>query len=188
MITSDFPHFVRDEVEKKYGGTAVYFSGDIGAVEIIGDAESRTGLDYEEIDGKRFPLTAGHRPNISFERTETIGQAVAKAVFQALESGREEKVNSMAVKSLPISTPVTNPGYIAMIKAGVLSNYAGGGDHPTVATTLYHVRVGPADFISLPGEIFPELLHGVETHKRTDCPAANTARTYGPAAISFLKG
>src|SRR5436309_10706355 len=33
QITSDFPHFVREEVEKKYGGTAIYFSGDIGAVE-----------------------------------------------------------------------------------------------------------------------------------------------------------
>src|SRR5262249_39648899 len=117
LITSDFPHFVREAVETKYGGTAVYFSGDIGAVEIVGDAESRTGLNYEEINGRQFQLTSGHRANVSFERTEAIGQAVAKAVFQALDGAREEKVSAVTVKSLPISTPVTNPKFIAIIKA-----------------------------------------------------------------------
>ncbi len=187
-ITSDFPHFVREAVEKKYGGTAVYFSGDIGGVEIIGDAESRTGLEYEEINGKRFPLTAGHRPNVSFERTQTIGEAVATAVFQALDAGSNERVDVLTLKSQPVRAPVTNPGFKAMIQAGVLSNYGADKEHPEVNTTIWHLRVGPADIITLPGEVFPELIYGVEQHKRTDCPAANTGRPYEPAVLPLLKG
>ncbi len=187
-ITSDFPHFVREAVEKKYGGAAVYFSGDIGAVEIIGDAESRTGQDYEVIDGKQFPLTAGHRPNVSFERTAAIGNAVATAVFQALDAGHNERIDSLTVKSLPVSTPVTNRGYIQAIKAKTLPNFSGDLDHPNVESTLYYLRAGPLDIITLPGEVFPELIHGVEVHKRTDCAEANTGRPYEPPVIPLLNG
>jgi hypothetical protein len=190
MITSDFPHFVRAEVEKKYGGTAVYFSGDIGAVEIEGDTESWNGVDYEDLGGKRFPLDPkSHRPAaLIFDRTQAIGEAVAKAAIEAVEAGKEEKVDVVTLTSLPISAPVTNPGFIAMMKAKVLANPSGDEEHPRVETTLYHLQVGPADFITLPGEIFPELLWGVEAHKRSDCPAANTGRPYEPSAMSLLKG
>ena len=86
-----------------------------------------------------------------------------------------------------ISSPVTNPGYLAAIKAGILSN-AGGEAEPKVNTTLYHLRLGPADFITLPGEVFPELIYGVAGHRRTDCPEAHTGRPYEPAVLPLLRG
>ena len=55
-------------------------------------------------------------------------------------------------------------------------NYGDDKEHPEVNTTIWHLRLGPADFITLPGEVFPELIYGVEQHKRTDCLAANTGR------------
>src|ERR1019366_2027663 len=147
--------FVREAVETKYGGTAVHFSGDIGAVEIVGDAVALGTADYEVINGRHFPIDVkSRRPNISFERTKAIGDAVAAAVFQALASAKDEKVDTLTVKSLKITAPVTNPGYIAMIHAKVLANFSGDDEHPRVDTTLYHVSLGPADFITLPGEIF----------------------------------
>ncbi len=36
ILSSDFPDAVRSTLEKKYGGTAIYVSGDLGAVEIVG--------------------------------------------------------------------------------------------------------------------------------------------------------
>lgn len=187
-LTSDFPHYVREAVEKKYGGTAVYFSGALGAAEIVGDAVARGGPDYEDIGGRRFPLDPKtRRPAISFERTQAIGEAVARAVFDALASGRDEKVRSLSVRSLRISSPVTNPGYLAAVKAGILTN-AGREGEPKITTTLYHLRLGPADLITLPGEIFPELIYGVEKHRRTDCPQAHTGRPYEPAVLPLLRG
>jgi len=185
-LTSDFPHFTRAAVEKKYGGTAVYFSGAIGAVEIVGDAVARGEPDFEEINGRRFPLNAQRRPQISFERTQAIGEAVAQGVFDALARGSDERVGSLTVRSKAISAPVTNPGYLAMIKAGLLSNFSDPAS-PVTNTTLYYLKLGPAEFVTLPGEVFPELIYGAEQHRRTDCPEANTGRPYEPAAASLLK-
>ncbi len=186
-LTSDFPHFTRAAVEKKYGGTAVYFSGAIGAVEIIGDAVALGDLPYEEINGRRFPLTAQRRPNVSFERTQVIGEAVAQGVFDALARGSNGRVGSMTVRTKRLTAPVTNPGYLAMIKAGLLNNAFGEAASPMVNTTLYYLKLGPAEFVTLPGEIFPELIYGAEQHRRTDCPEANTGRPYEPAAAPMLK-
>ncbi len=190
QLTSDFPHFVRDAVESKFGGTAVYFSGDLGAVEIIGDTFSTTGKDYESIDGRHFPLDLkSNRPAaLGFERTKAIGDAVAKAVFQALANVKEEKIDTLNVKSLKITAPLTNPGFQAMVHAKMLSNYGGDDEHPRVDTTLYHLQLGPADFITLPGEVFPEVIWGVEAHKRTDCPENANGRPYEPAVMPLLKG
>src|SRR5262245_11390044 len=55
LISSDFPATVRDAIEKKYGGTAIYISGDLGAVEIIGDSNNKSA-DRMKFDGKEFPL------------------------------------------------------------------------------------------------------------------------------------
>jgi hypothetical protein len=38
IITSDFPDAVRKAVVIRYGGTAIYISGDVGSVEFIGDS------------------------------------------------------------------------------------------------------------------------------------------------------
>jgi len=186
-LTSDFPHFTRAAVEKKYGGTAVYFSGAIGAVEIVGDAVARGEPDYEVINGQRFPLNAQRRPAISFERTQAIGEAVAQGVFDALARGTDAGVGSLVLRSKRITAPVTNPGYLAAMKAGLLTNFSGDAASPTVNTTLYYLKLGPADFVTLPGEIFPELIYGVEQHRRTDCPDANNGRPYEPAAAPLLK-
>jgi hypothetical protein len=82
---------------------------------------------------------------------------------------------------------VTNPGYLAMIKAGLLSSFSGDAADASVTTTLYYLRMGPAEFVTLPGEIFPELIYGVEQHRRTDCPEAHTGRPHEPAAASLLR-
>jgi len=191
ILTSDFPHFVREAVEKKYGGTAIYFSGDLGAAEIIGDAPM-PGKEFEQIGDRKFPLDPKtHRPPVSFERTQAIGEVVANAVFQALERGEELPVDEIRVRSLKISSPLHNPAYLALQKAGTLAV------GEAVTTTLYHVSLldrhpdarisSPAEFITLPGEVFPELIYGVATFHRTDCPAAHTGRPYEPAVWPLLK-
>jgi hypothetical protein len=193
LLTSDFPHFVREAIEKKYGGAAVYFSGDLGAVEIRGDAPI-AGAESEQIGDHRFPLDPKtHRPPVSFERTQAIGEAVAGAVFDALDAGEEVNLDVLRVRSLQISAPVTNPNYTALIKAGVLPSSG-----EAIITTLYYVSLiskqsggglrAAVEFVTFPGEIFPELIYGVENFHRTDCPAANTGRPYEPAVWRLMKG
>jgi hypothetical protein len=181
LITSDFPHYVREAIEKQTGGVALYFSGDLGASEITGDAPVR-GSDFETIGERKFPLDPKTRkPPVTFERTQAIGELIADEALQALETGDEDPVKSIKVHALKITVPVTNPTYQALQKAGVLF----GGE--TLTTTLYHVSLGAAELITLPGEVFPELVYGVETFHRTDCPAAATGRPYEPAILPLLR-
>src|SRR5262249_10670292 len=58
ILTSDFPHTVRESLEKKYGGTAIYISGDLGAVEIVGDGGQGTRTRF---DGQDFPVVKNEK-------------------------------------------------------------------------------------------------------------------------------
>ena len=86
-ITSDFVHMVREVVEKKVGGTAVYISGPIGAVEIVGDSNTKNN-DRSNFDGKDFVLKPNStRPVFTLERTYAMGRDMGKAAMAALEKG-----------------------------------------------------------------------------------------------------
>jgi hypothetical protein len=92
LLTSDFPHAVRESVEQRFGGTAIYTSGDLGAVEIVGDSEQDRN-ERTRFDGKDFKRRNARAPLSTFERTEAIGRDVAKAVFEALEMGEWSPVS-----------------------------------------------------------------------------------------------
>src|SRR4030095_4070541 len=110
LLTSDFPHAVRESVEKKYGGTTVYISGAIGAVEIIGDSNNKL-TDRVRFDGIDYPLKPNSkRPDYTFERTEAIGRDVAKAVFHALGRGQQSAVAAIDLKKATLRAPMDNAG------------------------------------------------------------------------------
>lgn len=183
VITSDFPNAVREAVEKKYGGTAIYISGDIGAVEIIGDSNIKS-TDRVRFDGKDYPMKPGNkRPDYTFERTEAIGRDVAKAVFDAL--GRSEWSGSPAIdiKKATLRAPMDNVGYAFLASKGVLDTMRlpREGEQLELETTVYALTIGDAQIITSPGELFPEVFYGVEKNRRRDCSEADTKRPAEPA-------
>lgn len=175
-ITSDFPHAVRESVEKKYGGTAIYISGDLGAVEIIGDSNNKPG-DRSRFDGKEYLLKPeNNRPAYTFERTEAIGRDVAKAVFDAVDRGEWSRARGLEVRKAVLRAPMDNAGYLFLASKGVLDTMPPPreGDTLEVETTVYAITMGDAQIVTVPGELFPEVFYGVEKHKRNDCPDADT--------------
>src|SRR5436190_11707292 len=119
MITSDFPHAVRESIEKEDGGTCLYISGDIGAVEIIGDT-NRKSTDRSVFDGKDYPYPIAKQGNI--ERTYGIGRDIAKAAITAIEKGEWSAVNKLDVKKARFNVPMDNQGYMFLASKGVLDN------------------------------------------------------------------
>jgi hypothetical protein len=177
LITSDFPDALRSSVEAKFGGTAVYVSGDLGAVEIIGDSNNKKS-DRTRIDGKDFPLKPEtNRPAYTFERTEAIGRSVASAVVDAIDAG-EWTSSSLSLKKTQLGVPMDNAAYLFLASKGVLDTMPvpAPGDQPRIHTWIYEVRVGAAQIVTVPGELLPEVFYGVQTHHRTDCPLADTGR------------
>jgi Neutral/alkaline non-lysosomal ceramidase, N-terminal len=182
VLTSDFPHAAREAVEKQYGGTALYISGDIGAVEIIGDSNNRRG-DRTTFDGKDYPLASNNqRPAYTFERTEAIGRDVAKAVFEALEHGEMSPVTTLDVRKAGLRAPMDNQGYTFLAGKSVLDTLPApqAGTQLDIETTVYAITLGDAQIITTPGELFPEVFYGVEHYKRKDCPEADTRRAAEP--------
>jgi hypothetical protein len=182
VLTSDFPHAVREAVEKQYGGTAVYISGDIGAVEIIGDSNNRRG-DRTMFDGKDYPLKSdNNRPAYTFERTEAIGRDVAKAALDALEQGEMSPVTSLDVRKATLRAPMDNQGYLFLAGRSVLDTMPApqAGVKVDIETTVYAITLGDAQMITTPGELFPEVFYSIEHYKRKDCAEADTRRPVEP--------
>jgi hypothetical protein len=183
LITSDFPHAVRRAVESKYGGTAVYISGDIGAAEIIGDSNNKRG-DRIRFDGKDYLLKSeNNRPPYTFERTEAIGRDVARAVFDALDRGEWSRSSQLTLKKATLQAPMDNAGYLFLASKGVLDTMPPPreGEHPEIESTVYAITLGDAEIITTPGELFPEVFYGVEKNRRRDCPEADTKRPAEPS-------
>jgi hypothetical protein len=183
VLTSDFPHTVRESLEKKYGGTAIYISGDLGAVEIVGDNGQGTRTRFDGLD---FPVIRDNKARtITFERSEAIGREVARAAVEALDRAQWSPVTGIELKKAPLQVPMDNEGYWLLMQKGVLNAMPmpRGDELPSVSTWVYAITVGDAQLLTTPGELFPEVLYGVAKHRRSDCPAADTHRPPEPAVL-----
>ena len=187
LLTSDFPGAVRDAIEKRYGGTAIYVSGDLGAVEIVGDNDRSSRTVFA---GKSFPVIKDNKAaTFTFARTGAIGREVAKAAEEAIENGEwSSAVPSLSVQKRELRVPMDNLGYEFLISKRVLARLPGfdakGG--PQMVSTVYAIRLGDAQIITVPGELFPEVYYGVATHRREGCPKADTGRPAEPAVRDFM--
>ena len=183
VLTSDFPHAIRETVEQKFGGTAVFINGAIGGVEIIGDTNTKP-TDRARFDGKDFPLNPqNNRPAYTFERTEAIGHDVGKAVIEALARGEWSKSSRLEVKKADLKGPMDNQGYLFLARLGVFDTIPlpTDGSEPQFKTWIYALTIGDAQVVTTPGELFPEVFYGVAKYKRTDCTEADTGAPSEPS-------
>lgn len=183
ILTSDFPHAIRQEIERKYGGTALYINGAIGAAEIIGDTNNRSH-DRIRFDGRDYPLNEkSNRPVFTFERTEAIGRDVARAAIEALDRGEWSRSNKLQVRKADLKGPMDNQGYLLLTRLGVFDTLpvSEDGSIPEFRTSIYAIDLGDAQIVTTPGELFPEVFYGVARFKRSDCPAADTGAPPEPS-------
>ncbi len=184
FMTSDFPHAVREEIEKRYGGACLYISGDIGAVEIIGDTNNKNH-DRITFDGKDYPLKPeNNRPVFTIERTYAIGRDIAKAAIQAIEKGEWSAVSKIDLQKAELRVPMDNRAYVFLNDKGVLDNPPEA--MKEVQTWVYLITIGDAQMITTPGELFPEVFYGVENYRRSDCPEADTGRPREPSVCDRM--
>jgi len=194
-VTSDFPHYIRQRVEAELGGTAVYFTGDLGAVEIVGDT-CIGGADPHAPDGtNEFDARPPDQEDLRFERTQELGELVGDAAVAALRGGEKLAVADVTVNRTDYHVAGSNETFSFANLIGLLdlddtlfsvdNCPPGTGICPPVEQYLLTLvgRAGRplAQIITAPGELFPELFYGTAQHHRTDCPAANTAEPYEPS-------
>lgn len=190
-ITSDFPHYIRDEVERRIGGTAVYVSADLGAAEIVGDT-CVTGADARHPDGSN---EFDSRDDIGFPRTESIGRLVGGVAADGLLAAAAVDVSAIDVRTASRRASSSNATFELGRTLGLLDVDAAVYDPAQcpgstgLCALLEQAAITLADrsgapqiqIVTVPGELFPELYLGVATHRRTDCPAADTGRPAEPS-------
>ena len=159
LISSDFPHYIREAmengvyngeelVEEGLGGVAIYFSGAIGGLMAphpsLGIQDPFTGEEYFEP---------------TFEKTKALGDQIALMSLAALKQKGDTLTNSnISLRAKTILAPLDNTTFkiasgIGLIKMGMPEYFKS-------RTEVGAIRIGPALFLSIPGEIYPEIVYG----------------------------
>ena len=159
-ITSDFVHFLREEMEAKGTGTVVYVSGALGGQ--IGPGK------VVPIDEMGNPV-----PKHSFKKAELIGKGVATVALSAMADPKAKTVEGKDAK-LRLRTAVF-PAQIANLTyhfANMLGIYKrttccydmnrpiDDSNLPSAETRVAYLSLGPLSIITNPGELLPELFLG----------------------------
>ncbi|WP_149275326.1 hypothetical protein [Pareuzebyella sediminis] len=159
LISSDFPHYVREAVEngvyngeelvrEGLGGTTLYFSGVIGGL-----MAPHPSLSISD------PFTQEHYEEPSFKKAKAIGDHIALMTLKALQRQSDTITEStISVRAKTVLAPLENDAFklaggIGLIKMGMPEYFK-------VRTEVGAIRIGPALFVSIPGEIYPEIIFG----------------------------
>ena len=160
MVSSDFPHFMRKYMEEGIydendslvvegiGGTVVYVNGAIGGLMAtrpkITVTDPLTGVEYKEA---------------SFEKIDAQGKKLAMLAMAALDSTAEELTEaSISLVAKSITLELQNPLFRLAAFVGVLDRGMVGWMKTRSEVAAW--KLGPASFIHVPGEIYPEIVNG----------------------------
>jgi hypothetical protein len=109
LVTSDFPHYVRERLEQVLGGVALWVSADLGVLQ--------GPLDIDVLD----PLTSLPAPRRTFRFAEVHGQQLADRVIGAISPLPGRAVATVRFGSTdPVPVRLDNPFFRFFTALGVL--------------------------------------------------------------------
>jgi hypothetical protein len=189
-ITADYPHWVRAYLEKQLGGTALFFSGSIGKISPLGDQVALLDPDTRKVaeDG-------------TWRKAELLGTEIGRLSERALKNSTQVNLESFDVKSGTVFVPMENSHFRIAEAAGVFAGrkpfYTNGKPDPAtemrdvpeigrveyatghdIETEIDYVQLRArgrvvAEIVTIPGEIYPELLNGgMARYAGADYPGA----------------
>lgn len=179
-VSADWPHFFRAALEQRYGGVGIEMAGSVGSVEtpeVFAGAIPSTPqqwIDASHPAGCRtlFSANGTQTPLGYYAETTRLGQDLAGAVEQALSTGAtSSRTNTIWAQTRAVCLPVDNVLFKAVAVAGVFAERpaylpgckvvavpaapTGQAVGTSVKTEVAAWRIGDAEFLGLPGEVFP---------------------------------
>ncbi len=159
LISSDFPHYVREGVEKGVfngdslvkqgiGGVAVYINGAIGGL-----MTTHPSLPVED------PATHVEYSEPTFEKTEAQGKQLALLALNAMEKSVDE-IDTAGI-SLIVRTvffPIDNKMFQLGTAIGTIARGTTGWMKARSEISVFNI--GPLSFATIPGEVYPEIING----------------------------
>ena len=167
-LTSDFPHYLRQALEKAIpaagakpelpalGGTAIFFPGALGCLmtPLRVKVKDRAGKVHDKSD---------------WDKSEALGINLAVKAREALTKGEKVSAPVISAWAKPIKLPVENTTFQMVMGLKIFDRPTydynpnlpiDKSNQPKIKTEIAVVRVGPVTFFSLPGEAAPETLVG----------------------------
>ena len=159
LSSSDFPHYVREGVEKGVfngdtlmkpgiGGVCVYANGAVGGL-----MTTHPSLPVKD------PFTGEEYNEPTYEKTEAQGKQLSLLALNAMENPVETIESagiSMVVRTLPMK--IDNTLFKLGAALGVMKRGTMG--WMKMRSELAVLKIGPISFTTIPGEIYPELING----------------------------
>ncbi|MBI2119954.1 MAG: hypothetical protein HYT97_10080 [Elusimicrobia bacterium] len=137
LVTADYPGTLTEKLEKHFGGVALFFAGDVG--------------------GMQTPKVFFH----TFYICKKIGESLAKEVILSLKQGKSVPIETLRVKQETLLLPIENPKFLEAMEKGIFGstkNLLKESDGKLfIPADIGFIQIGPAQFVTVPGELFPEL-------------------------------
>lgn len=166
LITSDFPDLLREGLESGvvyesytrdgYGGVSIFVNGSVGGL--------MTPLGITIVDGEGNEFR-----EYTFEKNDAFGKVMAEQAMDAIDAAENATDDTLAFSAQVFDLPVENFGFQAMFVTDIIPRDVFGynpgeiideDNMPHVRTEVSHLRVGPISFVTVPGEVSPELVIG----------------------------
>ncbi len=159
LISSDFPHYVREGIEKGVyqdtilrkeglGGIAVFFNGAVGGL-----MAPHPSIPIED----PFTDTLYYKPG--YDKTRALGYNLSLLALNALENPDTILENpAISLEAKTIELPIANTELTIATAIGLLDR--GMPEWKKLRSEVAAFQIGPASFISIPGEIYPEIVNG----------------------------
>lgn len=193
-ISSDYPHYVREFVETKLGGQAVYFSGTVGCQ--IG---AHPGVAAPLWDKNMKPVFEAANPTVrtlvknnSWDRVRSIGYEIGNEVVAALQQNSTFVASDLVkanTQSIDVPIDVWLHKYMTTAswtrdveKEDAIKNYAGRceGKRGCVPSDVSLIELGDVSFIAVPGEMDPAYFLG------RNASSANFGKKWGLVEFSSM--
>lgn len=159
LISSDFPHFVRDGVENGvYNGETLMKSGVGGVCVYMNGALGGLMCTHPSLAVKD-PFTGEEFKEGSFEKAAAEGKHLSMLALNAMEQpGAVIDSGSISLVVRTISLPIDNNLFKLATALGVMDRGTSG--WMKMRSELSVFNIVPMSFVSIPGEIYPEIVNG----------------------------
>lgn len=203
LLSSDYPHYLRVELERRLGGTALFFAGSVGGIlgpltnigEVDGKGGWTPGHEIPLYDANCVAVPGAKTTPDTFEKARSVGCPVAIAAAEALATAPWVVPAALAVREREFYVPNDNWVLRSLNGIGLFDRltYTAGGlpAGPTVVGDYFKTQMvwidlgGAAEILTVPGELFPELANG--GLGRPSCAAADTGAPREPALRDHMK-
>jgi hypothetical protein len=159
LLTSDFPHYVREGIEKGVFSKDSLVKAGVGGVTVYASAAVGGLMTTHPRLTVKDPFSGEEFKEPTFEKAAAQGKALANLALMAMDKP-EMVIDSAAISIVARTVPVPLDNTMFKLAAIIGIMKRGTTGWMKMKSELAVVKIGPISMVTIPGELYPELLNG----------------------------